>query len=295
MTDQTRLQAYAPRLVAVLAISSTVLVAEVIGGILTNSLALLADAGHVLTDVAGVTLALIAVWFSARSGGERRTFGYHRMEILAAVANAVLLFGVAGYVLYHAWHRLGASPEILTGPMLVVAAIGLVANVGSAVLLHTAQAHSLNARGAYLEVIGDALGSVAVLIAGAVIALTGATVADAIAAAFIGLLIVPRTWGLLREAIDVLLEATPKDVDITHVRQHILDAPGVTDVHDLHVWAITSGLNVMSAHVVLGAGANPGMALDTLSRCLSDHFDMEHSTFQLETADRAHLELTRHA
>lgn len=294
MTAQTRLQTYAPRLFVVLAISSTVLVAEVIAGILTNSLSLLADAGHVLTDVAGVSLALISVWFSARPGGERRTFGYHRMEILAAVANAMLLFGVAGYVLFHAWQRLGATPEILTGPMLVVAALGLGANILSAVLLHGAQAHSLNVRGAYLEVIGDALGSVAVLLAGAVIALTGLTVADAIAAAFIGLLIVPRTWRLLREAVDVLLEATPKDVDIGHVRQHILSAPGVIDVHDLHVWAITSGLNVMSAHVVVTARSDPDLALDHLSRCLSDHFDMEHSTFQLETGDRKRLEVARH-
>ncbi|MGH7477863.1 MAG: cation diffusion facilitator family transporter [Longimicrobiales bacterium] len=275
----------------VLGISTSVLGVEVVAGLLTNSLALLADAGHVLTDVAGVTLALIAVWFGARPVTERRSYGYQRLEILAAVANAVLLFGVAAFVLYHAWQRLGAEPEILTGPMIAVAAIGLVANLVSAILLHTAQQHSLNLRGAYLEVLGDALGSVAVLVAGVVIALTGLRAADAIAAALIGLLIVPRTWYLLRDAVDVLLEATPRDVEISHVRQHILDAPGVTDVHDLHVWSITSGVNVMSAHVVLREGAAPDAALDSLSACLSDHFDMQHSTFQLETADRRRLEV----
>lgn len=294
MTARTSLQTYTPRLLAVLGISLSVFIVELAAGLITNSLALLADAGHVLTDVAGVVIALIAVWFSARPGGERRTFGYHRMEILAAVVNAVLLFAVAGFVLYHAWGRLQAEPEILTGPMMLVAAIGLVANIISGALLHAGQAQSLNIRGAYLEVVGDALGSIAVLVAGAVIALTGLRAADAIAAALIGLLIVPRTWGLLRDAVDVLLEATPRGVDISHVRRHILDAPGITDVHDLHVWAITSGLNVISAHVVLAEGSDPDLALDSLSRCLSDHFDMEHSTFQLETADRQHLEVARH-
>lgn len=294
MTARTSLRTYTPRLLAVLGISLSVFIVELAAGLITNSLALLADAGHVLTDVAGVVIALIAVWFSARPGGERRTFGYHRMEILAAVVNAVLLFAVAGVVLYHAWGRLQAEPEILTGPMMLVAAIGLVANIISGALLHAGQAQSLNIRGAYLEVVGDALGSIAVLVAGAVIALTGLRAADAIAAALIGLLIVPRTWGLLRDAVDVLLEATPRGVDISHVRRHILDAPGITDVHDLHVWAITSGLNVISAHVVLAEGSDPDLALDSLSRCLSDHFDMEHSTFQLETADRQHLEVARH-
>jgi len=280
--------------VLVLLVSSSVLVVEVVAGLLTNSLALLADAGHVFTDIAGVSLALIAVWFSARSGSERRTFGYHRMEILAAVANAVLLFGVAAFVLYHAWQRLAIEPQILTGPMLVVGAIGLVANVISAALLHTGQAHSLNVRGAYLEVLGDALGSVAVLVAGAVIALTGLRAADAIAAAFIGLLIVPRTWRLLRDAIDILLEATPKDVDVSAVRRHLLEAPGVRDVHDLHLWAITSGMNLVSAHVVVDDSAAPASVLDHLCRCLGSQFDIEHSTFQLESADRRDLEVARH-
>lgn len=278
------------RLMIVLTMSSVVFVAELVTGLMTNSLALIADAGHVLSDVAGIALALLAIWFAARPASARRTFGFYRLEILAAVVNAIILFGVAAFVLLEAWRRFGHEPEILTGPMLIVASIGLGANLFSAWLLHAAAKLSLNVRGAYLEVLGDALGSVAVIAAAIVIAATGLRVADAIAAAFIGLLIVPRTWALLREAVDVLLEATPKGTDMEHVRQHILDAPGVRDVHDLHAWTITSGMNVVSAHVVLEDGAPAGPALESLSACLADHFDIEHSTFQIETKDRSHAE-----
>ena len=283
------------RLLVVLCLSAVLFVTELVTGILTNSLALIADAGHVLSDVAGIALALLAIRFAARPASPRRTFGYHRLEILAAVMNAVVLFGVAGFVVLEAWRRLGQSVEILSGPMLVVALIGLAVNLFSARLLHASARRSLNLRGAYLEVLADALGSVAVIAAAVVIALTGLGVADAIASAFIGVLIVPRTWSLLREATDVLLEATPKGTDMEHVRQHILDAPGVRDVHDLHAWTITSGMNVLSAHVVLERGAPPGPALESLSACLADHFDIEHSTFQLETDDRRHTESSGHA
>lgn len=283
------------RLFIVLCLSSVLFVAELVTGLLTNSLALIADAGHVLSDVAGIVLALLAIWFAARPASPRRTFGFYRMEILAAVVNAVILFGVAGFVLLEAWRRFGHEPEIFSGPMLVVALIGLAANLFSARLLHASAKRSLNMRGAYLEVLGDALGSVAVIAAALVIAVTGLRAADAVASAFIGVLIVPRTWSLLREAVDVLLEATPKGTDMEHVRQHILDAPGVRDVHDLHAWTITSGMNVVSAHVVLDEGARPGPALESLSACLSDHFDIEHSTFQIETEDRRHSESRVHA
>ena len=283
------------RLLIVLCLSTTLFVLELVTGLLTNSLALIADAGHVLSDAAGVALALLAIWFAARPATARQTFGYYRMEILAAVVNAVVLFGLAGFILLEAWRRLGQEREIITGPMLVVALIGLAANLFAAQILRESAKRSLNMRGAYLEVLGDALGSVAVVLAAIVIAVTGLRAADAIASALIGLLIVPRTWSLLREAVDVLLEATPKGVDMAHVRQHILDAPGVSGVHDLHAWTITSGMNVVSAHVVLEDGAPAAPALESLSACLTDDFDIEHSTFQIETEDRRHSETASHA
>jgi len=283
------------RLVAVLLLSLAILAVEVVGGIASNSLALLADAGHMLTDVVGVGMALLATWFAGRSPTNGRTFGYLRLEILAAVANAVLLLGIAVFILVEAWRRLSDPPEIASGLMLAVALIGLGANAVSLFLLRDAQRESLNIRGAYLEVMGDFAGSAAVIVTAIVIALTGWTTADAVASVLIGLLILPRTFGLLREAVDVLLEATPKGIDMDHVRQHILDAPGVVDCHDLHAWTITSGMNVVSAHVVLAVGAEAAPALDALCACLSNDFDIEHSTFQLETADRRRFEERSHA
>ena len=283
------------RLVAVLFLSLAILVVEVIGGIASNSLALLADAGHMLTDVAGVGMALLAIWFAARSQTNGRTYGYLRVEILAAVTNAFLLFGVALFILIEAWRRLSEPPEIASGLMLAVALVGLAANAASLYLLRDAQRESLNLRGAYLEVMGDLGGSAAVIIAALVIALTGWTTADAVASVLIALLILPRTFALLREAMDVLLEATPKGVDMDHVRAHILDAPGVVDCHDLHAWTITSGMNVVSAHVILAEGADAALTLDALCECLSDDFDIEHSTFQLETVDRRRVEERSHA
>ena len=274
--------AHRGRLAAVFAITVAVLVVEVVGAALSGSLALLADAGHVLTDGAGIGLALLAIRFAARPASPQRTFGYYRLEILAAVVNAVLLFGVAGFVLVQAWRRLFEPPEVASGLMLAVAAVGLVANAVSMWLLRGGQRHSLNMRGAYLEVWGDLLGSVAVLAAAAVIAVTGFQAADPIASALIGVLILPRTWRLLREAVDVLLEAAPKEVDLDEVRRHLLETPGVTDVHDLHAWTITSGLPVLSVHVVLEHDADAGRVLDGLGDCLAGHFDIEHSTFQLE-------------
>jgi cobalt-zinc-cadmium efflux system protein len=269
-------------LAAVFALTVVVLVVEVAGAALSGSLALLADAGHVLADGTGIGLALLAIRFAARPASPQRTFGYYRLEILAAVVNAVLLFGVAGFVLVEAWRRLTEPPEVASGLMLAVAAAGLTANAVSMWLLRDGQQHSLNLRGAYLEVLGDLLGSVAVLAAAAVIALTGFQAADPIASALIGVLILPRTWRLLREAVDVLLEAAPKGVDLAEVRQHLIGTPGVTDVHDLHAWTITSGLPVLSVHVVLERGADAGKVLDGLGDCLAGHFDIEHSTFQLE-------------
>jgi cobalt-zinc-cadmium efflux system protein len=271
------------------------LLIEVVAGLLTNSLALLADAGHMLTDAVGVGLALLAIWFAARPATAEKSFGYYRLEILAAVVNAVLLFGVAAFILIEAFRRLAEPPEVIGLPMFVVATIGLGVNLVSLRLLHAGATSSLNLRGAYLEVLGDLLGSIAVIVAGLVIIATGSTLVDPVASIVIAVMILPRTWTLLREAVDVLLEATPRSVDLDVVRAHILKAPDVADVHDLHAWTLTSGLLVVSVHVVMQQGAQPARVLDEICACLTDDFDMEHSTIQLETIDRRPLEYGAHA
>ena len=284
----------ARRLVLVLVLVVGYLVAEVIGGVLTNSLALLADAGHMFTDAAGIGLALFAIWFARRPSTPEKSFGYYRVEIFAAMLNAVLLFAVAAYILYEAMQRFAAPPEVIGLPMLAIASGGLIVNLVSMRLLHGGAQTSLNLRGAYLEVMGDLLGSAAVIVAGVVIILTGWTPIDPIASVLIAALILPRTWSLLREAVDILLQATPKGVDLDEVRRHLLRARGVIDVHDLHAWTLTSGVNVVSLHAVMAPGAEPASVLDELCACLTDDFDMEHSTVQLETADRRRLEHGAH-
>jgi len=286
------------RLLVVLCLTLAVLAAEIVGGLLSGSLALLADAGHMATDAAGIALALGAVTLAQRPARGRRTFGWQRVEILAAVANGLLLLVVAGYVLVEAVRRIGEPPEIGSGLMLVVAAVGLVVNVGSLAVLHRGRDASLNLRGAYLEVLADALGSVAVIVAAVVILTTGWTPADIVASVVIGCLVVPRAWHLLREALDVLLEAAPRGVDLASVRSHILGVDGVLGVHDLHAWTITSGLPVLSAHVVVTdqalAAGHGGRVLDALCECLGEHFDMAHCTFQLEAEAHADHEAPVH-
>ena len=282
------------RLAIVFVVGLAVLVLEVAGAAVTGSLALLADAGHVASDVAGIGLALAAIWLAGRPPSETRTYGWYRAEILAALVNAVALLVLAAFILWRAWERLGTEPSIETGTMLVVALIGAGANAASLWLLREAQARSLNMRGAYLEVLGDLLGSAAVVVAALVIALTGITAADAVASVVIALLIVPRAWRLLREALDVLLEAAPRGMDMEDVRRHLLATPGVEDVHDLHAWTLTSGLPVLSAHVVVDETVPSVEMLDRLCGCLSDDFDVEHSTIQLEDRDRRLIEQQAH-
>jgi cobalt-zinc-cadmium efflux system protein len=268
---------------------------ELVGGFVSNSLALLADAGHMFTDVAGIGLALLAIWVGGRPADAERSFGYQRLEILAAIVNALLLFGVGAFILFEGIRRLAQPPDVASGLMIAVALVGLAGNGVSLWLLRDAQASSLNARGAFLEVLSDFAGSGAVILAGLVILATGFGAADAIASIVIGVLIFPRTWRLLRDAVDVLLEATPKGLDMALVRSHILEAPGVTECHDLHVWTISSGMNVVSAHVLVEPDAKPAEVLDHLCECLAGFFDIEHSTFQIETADRRRLEEVGHA
>jgi cobalt-zinc-cadmium efflux system protein len=282
----TAAQAHRGRLTAVLAITLTVLVVEVVGGLLSGSFALIADAGHMLTDAAGVALALVATSLARRPATARRTFGWQRAEILAALVNALVLTVVAVGAVVGGVRRIAEPGEVEAGLMLGVAVVGLVANAIGLLLLRPGQQESLNVRGAYLEVLGDLLGSVAVIAAAVVVLTTGFTAADGIASVLIGILIAPRAWSLLRDVGAVLLEATPAGVDLDDVRRHICGVPGVLGVHDLHAWTITSGVPVLSAHVevpqdVLARGES-GRVLGDLRRCLSGHFDVDHCTFQLE-------------
>jgi cobalt-zinc-cadmium efflux system protein len=282
----TAAQAHRGRLAAVLAITLTVLVVEVVGGLLSGSFALIADAGHMLTDAAGVALALVATSLARRPATARRTFGWQRAEILAALVNALVLTVVAVGAVVGGVRRIAEPGDVEAGLMLGVAVVGLVANAVGLLLLRPGQQESLNVRGAYLEVLGDLLGSVAVIAAAVVVLTTGFTAADGIASVLIGVLIAPRAWSLLRDVGAVLLEATPAGVDLDDVRRHICGVPGVLGVHDLHAWTITSGVPVLSAHVevpqdVLARGES-GRVLGDLRRCLSGHFDVDHCTFQLE-------------
>ncbi|MEU4986240.1 cation diffusion facilitator family transporter [Streptomyces sp. NPDC021969] len=290
----TATAAYRGRLRVALAITLTVMVVEIVGGLVADSLALIADAAHMATDALGLGMALLAVHFASRPPSDRRTFGYARAEILAALANCLLLLGVGGYVLYEAIDRFVTPADTAGGATVVFGAIGLVANMVSLSLLMRGQKESLNVRGAFLEVAADALGSLAVIVSALVILGTGWQPADPIASLLIGLMIVPRTWRLLRETLDVLLEAAPKGVDIAEVRAHILALDGVEDVHDLHAWTITSGMPVLSAHVVVDGEALSAIGhekmLHELQGCLGDHFDVEHCTFQLEPSGHAEHE-----
>jgi len=270
----------------VIGIIAGVLIIEVIGAWITGSLALLADAGHMFADLAGLIIALTATIVAARPATDRQTFGYQRAEVFGALLNGLILVAVAGFVVFGAVNRLlsGEVTEVLAGPMLVVAIVGLL-------LLRPTASGSINMRGAYLEVLGDTLGSVAVIVAAIVILTTGFAQADAIASLVIAAMIVPRAFSLLRDVVRVFSESAPADTDVQEIRQHLEGTPGVVAVHDVHVWAITSGSHVFSAHIVvepeLLASGRSSELLKQLSECLSHHFDVDHSTFQLEPADHA--------
>ena len=288
------------RLAIALAVVAAVLVAEFVGAALSGSLALLADAGHMASDAIGLTVALVATVVASRPATDRHTFGFQRVEVLAALFNGVLLAGIAVTVAVEGVRRLldPEQPHVQALPLLVIAAIGLVANVVALLVLRGGDRRSLNMRGAYLEVLGDVLGSLAALAAGAVILFTGFAKADAIASLAIAALIVPRAFVLLRDVVRVLTESAPRGTDVDEIRSHLLETPGVVAVHDVHVWAITSGQPVFTAHVECDAGVfergGTGAMLDSLGDCLRGHFDVEHSTFQLEPAGRADSEEHAH-
>jgi cobalt-zinc-cadmium efflux system protein len=288
--------AHRGRLALVLALMLGIAVVQVAGAVFSGSLALLADAGHTVTDSFGVALALAAVWIAARPARGRSTFGHQRAEILAAAVNALVLFALCGFIVVEAVERL-RSPAEVSGPgMVLVAAVGLVANIAGALILRSGAQESLNVKGAYLEVVSDALASVGVIIGGLIVWLTGWNQADTVVSLVIAAIIVPRAWSLLREAVHILLESAPRGMDLNEVRRHLLDHPAVVDVHDLHVWTITSGVPVMSAHVVVPEERllDCGRTLDELHACLAGHFDVEHSTLQLEPPGHADHEGARH-
>jgi cobalt-zinc-cadmium efflux system protein len=289
---RTAADRYLQPLAWALGLSGGFLVIEVGGALWSGSLALLADAGHLLTDVGGLSLSLLAVWFARKPPTLANTYGYFRLEILAALANGVVLFLVAGYVLYEACTRLWAPPEILWGPMLVIAVLGLGANLLGMWLLHGGAEESLNLRGAYMEVLGDALASVGVILAAVTIRLTGVYLVDPIISGIIGLCLLPRTWRLIRQAVHILMEGVPPHLDVREIEMAMLGVSGVRAVHDLHVWTLTSGKDAMSAHVLVVDRVDREQALWDLQRLLRERFAIEHTTFQFERSASALLQLS---
>lgn len=273
------------QLTIVLCLTFSYLVAEIVGGLLTHSLALLADAGHMLTDVGGLALALAAIKFSERKATPEKTYGYYRLEILAALTNAVILIGVSLYVLYEAYERFKNPPEVQTRAMLVVAVIGLVVNIVGALLLRSSSEESLNMKGAYFEVLSDMLTSVGVIIAAVIMLTTGWYYADPLISAGIGLFILPRTWSMMMQAVDVLLEGTPSGINVAEMRDDLLAIAGVTAVHDLHVWSLTSGVNAMSVHLTAADSARERDILKSAQRLLDENFHIEHTTIQVECSE----------
>lgn len=270
------------RLAIVFGLTTTYLIVEVIGGLATGSLALLADAGHMLTDVAGLGLALLAIRFAERPATPERTYGYYRVEILAALTNALVLIGVSIYILVEACERFRNPPAVDSGPMLLVAGAGLVINIIGIFILRRGSKESLNMKGAYFEVLSDMLTSIGVLVAGVIMLTTGWYFADPLISAGIGLFILPRTWALLREAVGILLEGTPSDVNLAAVRAAVGDLPGVREMHDLHVWTLTSGVNAMSAHVVILDDSLHDALLSAVHDTIRSNFKIAHVTVQLE-------------
>lgn len=289
------------RLLWALAITAAVVAVQLVGALLTGSLALFADAGHMFSDVFALTIALAATVLAAKPANERATFGYQRSEVFGALINGTILLVVAVVVAVTAVLRLLRVDEVKVPgvPMLVFAAVGLLANVVAALILRPARDSSINMRGAYLEVLGDMLGSVAAIVGAVAIIVWNFQAADAIASIVIALLIGPRAYLLLRDSVRVLLQAAPAETSVAEIREHILGNDGVVDVHDVHVWSITTGQRVFSAHVVVEAAVfaeqRTGQLLDALGECLAAHFDVEHSTFQLEPAEHARHEGHTHA
>ena len=282
---------YRKRLLVAFLLTFGFFIAEVIGGLVANSLALLSDAGHMLTDVLGLGMALAAIQAASRRNRHpQRTFGVYRLEILAALANAALLFGVAIYVLYEAIQRFSDPPEVLGTPMLIVAVLGLVANLISFFLLRQGAKESLNVQGAYLEVLADTLGSVGVILAAVILTTTGWPYVDPIVAAAIGVFVLPRSWRLGAQALRILVQAAPPHLSTDAVHDDLAALDGVVDVHDLHVWTLTSDMDVASAHLMVRAGTDGHAVLDRARELLHDRYGVDHATLQVEPDDHSGCE-----
>jgi len=270
------------RLTFVMAITAVFLIVELVGGVIANSLALIADAAHMLTDVAAIGLSLFVLWFSRRPARPQKTYGYLRLEILAALINGVTLVAISGLIFWQAYQRLRTPQPVEGGLMLVVAVAGLLVNVVAARLLHSSAGHNLNLRGAYLHIIGDLIGSAGAILAAILILTTGMVIADPVISIVVGLLILFSSWKLVRESVDVLLESVPAHIDLSAVRSAIDAIPGVDNVHDLHVWTVTSGYLAMSGHAVVLDPQHNQRILREIHHCMRDRFGIAHVTVQLE-------------
>ena len=255
---------------------------EIVGGILTGSLALLADAGHMLSDNMALALALFAVWLADRPPSSTRSFGYKRAEILAALVNGAALVAVAGWIFYEAIQRLSDPPDVLGGWMLLVATIGLGANIVGAIILYRSQGESLNVKAAFRHVLGDLAGSVGAMIAAAIIITTGWLYADPIIGVLIGILVLASSWLILKESLRILLEATPTDIDSSDVGHSMVSVEGVEDVHDLHIWTITSGFPALTAHVLVGRDCDCHQLRRQLEKLLLTKYGVRHTTLQVD-------------
>jgi cobalt-zinc-cadmium efflux system protein len=268
----------------VFAITATYLVIEVVVGFISNSLALLSDAAHMLTDVGGQALALFAIWMSSKPRNNHKTYGYYRTEIFSALINALVLIFISGFILYEAWQRFKEPPAVAGIPMLIVAFCGLIINLIGMKILKAGSKESINIKGAFLEVVSDMLSSVAVIIAGIIILATGWLYIDPIMSALIGLFILPRTYNLLKESVDILLEGVPKDVDYAAVEKFITEKPGVVSVHDLHIWTLTSGINALSGHIIMEAETKL-LEINEVTSAIKDElvakFKITHTTIEV--------------
>ncbi len=274
----------------VLSITAVYFVAELFGGILTNSLALLSDAGHMFSDIAALSLSLFAFQMARRPATTKKSYGYHRMEILAALINGLAMWLVVGVILDTAYNRFFDPPEVQSGAMLAVASVGLLVNIGCGIILFGSHRESLNVRGAFLHVVGDALGSVGAAIAGLIMLLTGWYGADPLISILIGCLVLYTSWSLIKESVNILMQSVPSEINVEDVQKAMEQVSGVIKVHDLHVWCVTSGIFTLTAHAVIIPNTHPHLILDRIEEELKRRFSIEHVTVQLEIEDRGERE-----